>query len=96
MRDLNIVPDAIMLSTMMSAAPTAEAVVLLVQYFLEEYPDAVKRHPGCFPTLLSRLRDEHDYVSPERGDLVSGRNDIVFCCANPCGKIEREETEIPP
>ena len=31
----------------------------------------------------------------ERGHLVSGRNEIVFCCAHPRGKSEREETEIP-
>ena len=60
MRDLKLVPDEVTLSTMMSATPTAEAAVLLIQLFLEDYPATVKRHPSCFNALLTRLRDERD------------------------------------
>ena len=48
---------------MMSATPTADAAVLLMKSFLEDYPNTVKRHPGRFNSLLSRLRDEGDFAS---------------------------------
>ena len=63
MRKHNITPNEITLSTIMSAAPSAEAAVLLMESFLKDFPDAVNRHPGCFNALLTRLRDERDYVN---------------------------------
>ena len=62
MRNHNITPNAITLSMMMSAAPTAEAAILLMQSFLEDFPEIVKHDPGCFTALLTRLRDDRDYV----------------------------------
>ena len=62
MRKRNITPDKVTLSIMMSEAPTSEAAIRLMKSFLEDYPDTVQRHPGCFTALLSLLRDKHDYV----------------------------------
>ena len=61
MRDLNITPNHITLSSMISGAPTAKAAVRSMESFLVDYPDEVKRHPACFNALLSRLR-EGDYA----------------------------------
>ena len=56
MRDLNITPNEITLSTMMSAAPTAEAAVLLMESFLKDFPDAVTRGASmhCSPACVTR------------------------------------------
>ena len=40
-----------------------QAAVLLMEPFLKDYPDAVKRDAGCFNALLSRLKHSHDLVS---------------------------------
>ena len=63
MRDLKLIPNEITLSTVMSAAPTSEAAVLLIKAFIEDYPDAVQRHPNCFTALLSLLRNKRDFAN---------------------------------
>ena len=63
MRDLNITPDHFTLTSMISVAPTAEAAIRLMESFLVDYPDEVKRDPITFTALLSRLRDEGDYTN---------------------------------
>ena len=80
MRDLNIVPDHITLTTIMSAAPTAEAAIRLMASLLEDYPYTVKRHTGCFNALLSRLRDERDYVNMQHWwQEMRKRNITPYC-----------------
>ena len=59
----NIIPDKITMTIMISAAPTVKVSALMMESFLKNYPDVVKRDPGCFNALLTRLRDEHDCAS---------------------------------
>ena len=77
MRELGIVPNHITLSTMMSAAPTVKAAVLLMESFLKDFPDAVRRDPGCFNALLTRLRDDRDYVNMQHWWRVMRERNIT-------------------